>query len=235
MVLSALTARSVTMTWDPIACIERNGEITSYTGHLVQGGTVVPRGEFTGLGQTFTACELQPFTSYTFEVAGVNSIGTGDFATLTFTTLKAGTLHSACMDTNSHLHSFFLYPSTAPGLVSAIRVDPKFTSTVLSWDPPVPEERNGIIRGYEVTYRIGSGPIVMVNTTDTNLTIPSLAPNTTVSSISVSAYTNAGLGTPRTRDNVTTSATPVVRKYAVSIDSKGYWLKYGALSCSCGD
>ena len=86
VVLSALTARSVTVTWDPIACIERNGEITSYTGQLEQGGTVVPGGEVTGLGRTFTASELRPFTSYTFKVAGVNSMGPGDFATLTFTT-----------------------------------------------------------------------------------------------------------------------------------------------------
>ena len=105
VVHSALTATSVTVTWDPIACIERNGDITSYTGQLEQGGTVVPGGEVTGLGQAFTATELRPFTNYTFEVAGVNSMGPGDFATLTFTTLEARTYVG---NGNTSMDIFFL-------------------------------------------------------------------------------------------------------------------------------
>ena len=75
------TSSSVIVTWDPIACIERNGEITGYTVEFQeQGGARIP-GEV--MGQSFTADGLHPFTNYTFRVAGVNINGTGPFTNTT--------------------------------------------------------------------------------------------------------------------------------------------------------
>ena len=75
------------VTWDTIECIERNGIITGYTvvfqeqgGANVSGNTV---------DRTFSATELTPFTSYTFQVAGVNDGGTGPFTNL-LTVITAG-------------------------------------------------------------------------------------------------------------------------------------------------
>ena len=73
------TPRSVSVSWNAIECIERNGEITNYTVVFQeQGGAVIP-GEVNMMDRTFTASGLTPRTNYIFRVAGVNSNGTGPF------------------------------------------------------------------------------------------------------------------------------------------------------------
>ena len=73
------TSRSVSVSWNTIECIERNGEITNYTVVFQeQGGAVIP-GEVNVMDRTFTTSGLQPFTRYVFRVAGVNDAGTGPF------------------------------------------------------------------------------------------------------------------------------------------------------------
>ena len=75
--VSSTTSRSVSVSWNTIECIERNGEITNYTVVFQeQGGAVIP-GEM--MARTFMATGLQPFTIYRFQVAGVNDDGTGPF------------------------------------------------------------------------------------------------------------------------------------------------------------
>ena len=76
-----VTSRSVNVTWDVIECIERNGIITNYTVVFNElDGTAIP-GEV--MGQSFTATELTPYTSYTFQVAGVSINGAGPFSDVT--------------------------------------------------------------------------------------------------------------------------------------------------------
>ena len=69
-----------------------------------------------------------------------------------------------------------------------------FTSIVLTWSAP--QEPNGVIISYEVTYRVNDGNPVTSNTTalNTTFTISSLSPGTSISNISVSAYTSVGRG-----------------------------------------
>ena len=71
---------------------------------------------------------------------------------------------------------------------------PMSTSIVLTWSAP--QEPNGVIISYDVTYRVNDGNPVTTTTTDlsTIFTIPSLTPQTRVSNISVSAYTSIGRG-----------------------------------------
>ena len=76
--------------------------------------------------------------------------------------------------------------------MSDLTGQPKFTSIVLTWSAP--QEPNGVIISYEVTYRVGDGNLVTTNTTDLTFTIPSLTPGTNVTEISVSAYTSVGRG-----------------------------------------
>ena len=80
--------------------------------------------------------------------------------------------------------------------MSNLASTPKFTSIVLTWSPP--QEPNGVIISYEVTYRVNGNNTVRVNTSDLNstFTIPSLTPQTRVSVITVTAYTRIGQGEP---------------------------------------
>ena len=73
---------------------------------------------------------------------------------------------------------------------------PKFTSVVLTWSSP--QEPNGVIISYEVTYTVNGNNTFRINTSDlsTTFTIPSLIPQTRVSAIIVTAYTRIGRGEP---------------------------------------
>ena len=77
------------VTWDTIECIENNGIITGYTVVFQeQGGANVPGHT---VDRTFSAAGLIPFTVYTFQVAGVNDVGTGPFTDIiTITTSEEG-------------------------------------------------------------------------------------------------------------------------------------------------
>ena len=83
---------------------------------------------------------------------------------------------------------------SAPGAVSSLMALPKFTSIVLTWMPP--QEPNGIISAYEVTYRVGD-EADLVNTTveasTTTFTIL-LARRNRVSGITVTARNDMGRG-----------------------------------------
>ena len=81
-----------------------------------------------------------------------------------------------------------------PGVASDLNGLPKFTSIVLTWSAP--QEPNGVIISYEVTYRVSDDNLVKINTTDLRFTIPLLTPGTNVTEISVSAYTSVGRGDP---------------------------------------
>ena len=98
------------------------------------------------------------------------------------------------MHTCIHCDECYVY--TVPGVVSDLTGQPKFTSIVFTWSAP--QEPNGVIISYEVTYRVSNSNLVTTNTTDLRFTIPSLTPGTNVTEISVSAYTSVGRGNSTT-------------------------------------
>ena len=112
-----------------------------------------------------------------------------------------------------------IYLPTVPGPVSDLTALPKFTSIDLTWSAP--QEPNGVIISYEVTYRVTGSNLVTTNTCTTDLSttfsISSLTPQTTVSDISVSAYTSIGRGEAATIADQTTREEP--RECLYSIDS----------------
>ena len=103
-------------------------------------------------------------------------------------------------------------PPVAPGPVFNLTTGPKFISVILEWG--IPREPNGIIIAYEVTYRVGNTDRVTVNTTDlhTRLEIPDVPTQTTVSEITVTAYTSVGRGEESTHPDVVTPAQPEIRE-----------------------
>ena len=78
-----------------MVCIERNGVIDNYIVRFgpeggVRSESIVQSGGFDVAG-TYNASGLTPFTNYSFEVAAMNSAGTGPFtAPLTVETKEDG-------------------------------------------------------------------------------------------------------------------------------------------------
>ena len=70
------TSKNITLAWDELNCVDRNGVIT---GYRVQYGitTLGTNSETSASDRTFTASGLVPLTSYMFRIAAVNSDGVG--------------------------------------------------------------------------------------------------------------------------------------------------------------
>ena len=200
---STVTSTSITVVWEDINCIDRNGRITSYdVMHGVLGEAMMMMSNISG--RSFTADDLKPFTNYTFQVRGVNSESPGPYSDLIIITTS---------ETGRTLYIMYVcitvFHSSAPGPVSNLVGTSTLTKVVLTWSPP--QQRNGIITKYTVTYRInGSAPVTRdINDPDTTtFTIPSLFPQTTISDISVRAYTSAGQGPEMTLEDVVTLTRP---------------------------
>lgn len=82
----------------------------------------------------------------------------------------------------------------------------KFTSVVITWNPP--QEPNGLIISYEITYVVNGSSIITNTTGLRTFTITSLMPQSIIPTISVSAYTRKGRGESATLENVTTLSEP---------------------------
>ena len=88
-----VTSRTVQVTWDTIECIHRNGLITDYEVRIREddSGDIVVDDMVDSDTTTSMASGLRPFTSYTFQVAGVNVDGTGVFSVIPINTLEDST------------------------------------------------------------------------------------------------------------------------------------------------
>ena len=80
----------VGLTWTVITCIDRNGVITYYAVKFQRQDEPMNSETMIVDSLMFTATDLTPATTYTFQVAGVNINGTGPFNTpMTVTTEEA--------------------------------------------------------------------------------------------------------------------------------------------------
>ena len=79
--------------WQPVACLQQNGEITRYNIRYSESSLIMA----TTLTPSFTGSLLFPGTSYTFEVAAVNSEGTGPYEQhVVTTTIPTGIYFICC-------------------------------------------------------------------------------------------------------------------------------------------
>ena len=91
----------------------------------------------------------------------------------------------------------------------------KIFSVVFDWDPP--QERNGILTSYILTYSVnGSSPTTQTftNTSITEFTVE-FPPGTNVTAISVHATTSVGPGIMSTADDVAIPTVPTPRELAL--------------------
>jgi hypothetical protein len=68
---------SITINWDEVQCIDRNNDITGYVIKFNGRNTTV-----TTNTHQFIASQLFPSTTYMFQIAAINSNGTGDFGSI---------------------------------------------------------------------------------------------------------------------------------------------------------
>ena len=71
-----VTARSITVQWEEVPCLHRNGEITGYT--VVARTSGEDDKTMNGNARSVTVSGLEPSTQYTVLVAAVNGAGTSE-------------------------------------------------------------------------------------------------------------------------------------------------------------
>ena len=78
------TSSSITVQWGAVNCIDHNGDITGYSVRYgVQGSGSTQTVSVSGGGATMTTISgLMASTTYSIEVAAVNSAGTGDYSSV---------------------------------------------------------------------------------------------------------------------------------------------------------
>ena len=76
--VSAVTSSSITVQWEAVDCIHRNGDITGYSVRYGEEGS----GSTQTVNTTVTEATihgLMSFTNYSIQVAAENSAGSGDY------------------------------------------------------------------------------------------------------------------------------------------------------------
>ena len=80
---TAVTSNSVTVQWEEVPCLDRNGEITDYQVVTANSqGMTVGTANVDVAARQATISGLTPSTQYTVSVATVNSAGTGPIRTI---------------------------------------------------------------------------------------------------------------------------------------------------------
>ena len=78
--LSVVSSTSITVQWEMVPCIHRNGDITDYSVQYTRGG-VTDSNSVSGGDATMTTIEgLRPSTTYSITMAAVNDAGTGVYS-----------------------------------------------------------------------------------------------------------------------------------------------------------
>ena len=84
------TTNSITVRWEEVDCLERNGMITGYTAQAVRNGVVVGTASVGGDARQATISGLESSTEYSVQVAAVNSADTGPFSSPPITLMTSG-------------------------------------------------------------------------------------------------------------------------------------------------
>ena len=88
--ISEVTYNSITILWGEVHCIRRNGDITGYSVQYgVHGSGSTQTLNVTGGATTeVIITDLDPTTTYSIEVAAVNSAGAGVYSAVIYATTK---------------------------------------------------------------------------------------------------------------------------------------------------
>ena len=99
------TSSSITVQWEPVKCIHRNGDITHYNVRYKKEGSA--HASTISLSREMTITGLDMYSNYTIEVAAVNNAGIGIYS-VPFNACTDGELHHANKHTNIQVCLTFL-------------------------------------------------------------------------------------------------------------------------------
>ena len=86
-----ITSNSITVQWEEVACLDRNGEIIGYTARAMTSGRLEGTAAVNGSEMEATITGLTPSTQYIVQVAAVNSAGYGPFSPIDVYSTKGNT------------------------------------------------------------------------------------------------------------------------------------------------
>ena len=109
--VSEVTFSSITVQWGAVDCIHRNGDITGYSVRYgVEGSGSTQIESVSGSGATQTIISgLEHSTTYTIEVAAVNSAGTGVYSTPITVLIPSGRIFHVYVVNNTCKYSWSEY------------------------------------------------------------------------------------------------------------------------------
>lgn len=172
MMISTTIGNTALIQWQPPR--EMVGEHTGYQLQYKRAEMeAYTRKDFRQTDDHFTVTGLHKGATYTFKLCAKNRAGSGEE-------------HVKVISTPEDV------PSSYPRNLSVVGLTA--TSTRLSWDPPPLAERNGKIVKYTVVFRnINSQNNDTNSTSETQMTVQGLQPDTTYD-IKVQAFTSKGGG-----------------------------------------
>lgn len=130
---SSVTSRSITISWSPPANRLQNGLIHSYLVTM-DSGRMINRTVVASPSTEYMATALRPNTNYLIYIQAVNSKGTGPPSP------------SISIKTAEDV------PEEPPLNVACVALSSQ--SLQITWQPPKPDSRNGLLRGYRVFYEL---------------------------------------------------------------------------------
>ena len=76
----AMSSTAIIIQWEAVPCIEQNGDITGYTVRVLESGEMERVEDVVGDVNEVTISDLTPSTTYSIQVAPVNSEDTGPYS-----------------------------------------------------------------------------------------------------------------------------------------------------------
>ena len=120
-----VTANSITVEWDELACLDRNGVITGYTVKARAGGTLIRTVNVNdGSAREATVSGLTPTTEYTVSLQAVNSADSGPFRSIAIETPGESVWFPL-----TYYHTMF----SSPDVLSVSVTSSTTTSLTISW------------------------------------------------------------------------------------------------------
>ena len=75
-----MNSTAITVQWEAVPCVEQNGDITGYNVTLLESGQIERVKYVDENVNKVIISELTPSTTYSIQVAAVNSQGTGPYS-----------------------------------------------------------------------------------------------------------------------------------------------------------